>query len=153
MYSNFSFFENSACLNLLPSSRISPELRQNQRAPHQKGTEHHGSSPRPVSFPLESVAGIPAVVPQRHDSHAVELLVKKQVVGEFFQIGATPPTCIEMLSLRMLADLKAHFLKFCQEIVAKRITDRVVMLDRGGYVAPDKWVKSWHQSPLSAKTP
>jgi len=106
-----------------------------------------------VLFSTQTVARVPAIVAQRHDSHAIEFLVKQQVIGKLLKIGASPATGIEMMTLRISFHLEADFLKFRPKIVTQRIADRVIVPDCGGYVASDLGVKTEHQCTRSDKTP
>jgi hypothetical protein len=90
---------------------------------------------------------------QRHDPHTVEFFLKQQVIGKFFEIGASPAAGIKVETLGMSFHLKAGLLEFRLQIVTERIADRVVVADRGAHVVPDLWVKTQHQRPRSEKTP
>lgn len=90
---------------------------------------------------------------QCHDPHAIELFVEQQMIGKFFKIGASPAAGIEMKTLGMSFHLMAYLFEFRPKIVTQRITDRVLVTDRSGHVAPDLWVKTRHQRPRSEKTP
>jgi hypothetical protein len=45
------------------------------------------------------------------------------MIGEFFKIGASPTTGIEVETFGMHIHLAAGLLEFCLEIVAERIVD------------------------------
>ncbi|MCB1132587.1 MAG: hypothetical protein KDN05_15785 [Verrucomicrobiae bacterium] len=55
-------------------------------------------------FPPQPETWIAAVMPHHHDSDAIQLFEKKQMVGEPFQVRAPPAAGIEMKSLRLLFD-------------------------------------------------
>ncbi|MEI8038786.1 MAG: hypothetical protein WCJ14_10380 [Verrucomicrobiota bacterium] len=72
---------------------------------------------------------------QRHDSHAIELFVEKQVIGKSLKIGPPPAIRIEVKALGVRLNAAAHLLEICPEIVSERIADRVVVANRVGRVA------------------
>ncbi len=100
-------------------------------------------------FPPQAEAGVPAVMAQCYDPHAIEFFVEQQMIGEFFKIGAPPAAGIGVKTFWMGFDLSAGMLEFGPEIVTERIAGRVIVTDRGAHVAPDLWVKTQHQRSRS----
>ena len=77
-----------------------------------------GSRRPDVLFPAQAEARVPAIMAKRHDPHAIEFFIEEQVIGEFFKIGTTPATRIEMKTLGVCFHLEADSLEFRPKIVA-----------------------------------
>jgi hypothetical protein len=68
-----------------------------------------------VLFSLQAEARVTAAMAQRHDPHTVEVFVKQQVIGKFFDIGASPAAGIKVETLGKSFHLKAGLLDFDQK--------------------------------------
>lgn len=49
---------------------------------------------------------------QRLDPHAIEFLVKQQMIGKFLKVGTSSATGIEVIALRMRFHLETDFSNF-----------------------------------------
>jgi hypothetical protein len=74
-------------------------------------------------FPPQAEAWVPAVMAQCHDPHAIEFFVEQQVIGELFQIGASPATGIEVKTLGMRFHMESGLFEFRPKIVTESISD------------------------------